>query len=552
MPAWLASLGVGASDIATYLAVIVLPWAFKVVTGPLMDRYKFLPMGRRRPWIIGAQLGLSLAFLALASIERPLEQMSMLMLIGVLINSFAATQDVAVDGMAIDLTPVREQVRLNAFMSFGKAMGWAATAAVSGVLLVTFGLTVTALVASAIAGLVLLVILLTKEREGERILPWTKGEAATLHQPAKPFKEVLTGLNQVLWLRTSALVMIIMGVDGLVIGFGQALMPIAAVNLFGYTPPQWAQLVAMMGLIGAVVALGLGPLIDRFGPKRMLIMTASLVGIHVLLIAQTQHLWQDTLYVRIVLSIWVMMLPVIMVCSLALAMAICSSSISAIQFAIYMSISNLGHAAGSKIYGAVAEQSTYVEIYTLLGIFIITMVSVLIFYQQRRYEVTPQGTRTKPIPQYTIAFGSGDAGFYRSGAMRCPKCRADMDQVVHHDVEVDRCTLCNGIWFDAGEIEQLKLKTKKAAALIDTGDAAAGKQRNTIDDYRCPRCSGTMIKMVDPEQRHIWYEKCSDCHGSFFDAGEFRDLAERTISDFFKGERTISDFFKGMTAPERK
>jgi PAT family beta-lactamase induction signal transducer AmpG len=416
MPAWLASLGVGASDIATYLAVIVLPWAFKVVTGPLMDRYKFLPMGRRRPWIIGAQLGLSLAFLALASIERPLEQMSMLMLIGVLINSFAATQDVAVDGMAIDLTPVREQVRLNAFMSFGKAMGWAATAAVSGVLLVTFGLTVTALVASAIAGLVLLVILLTKEREGERILPWTKGEAATLHQPAKPFKEVLTGLNQVLWLRTSALVMIIMGVDGLVIGFGQALMPIAAVNLFGYTPPQWAQLVAMMGLIGAVVALGLGPLIDRFGPKRMLIMTASLVGIHVLLIAQTQHLWQDTLYVRIVLSIWVMMLPVIMVCSLALAMAICSSSISAIQFAIYMSISNLGHAAGSKIYGAVAEQSTYVEIYTLLGIFIITMVSVLIFYQQRRYEVTPQGTRTKPIPQYTIAFGSGDAGFYRSGA----------------------------------------------------------------------------------------------------------------------------------------
>jgi Zn-finger nucleic acid-binding protein len=51
-----------------------------------------------------------------------------------------------------------------------------------------------------------------------------------------------------------------------------------------------------------------------------------------------------------------------------------------------------------------------------------------------------------------------------------------------------------------------------------------------------------MIKMVDPEQRHIWYEKCSDCHGSFFDAGEFRDLAERTISDFFKG----------MTTPERK
>ena len=48
IPAWLASQGIGAAEIASYLAVIVLPWAFKLVTGPLMDRYEFLPMGRRR------------------------------------------------------------------------------------------------------------------------------------------------------------------------------------------------------------------------------------------------------------------------------------------------------------------------------------------------------------------------------------------------------------------------------------------------------------------------------------------------------------------------
>jgi PAT family beta-lactamase induction signal transducer AmpG len=539
IPAWLASLGVGASDIATFLAVVILPWAFKLVTGPLMDRYEFLPMGRRRPWVIAAQLGLSLSLLALIFVDRPAEQMPALMLIGVLINSFAATQDVAVDGMSIDLTPVREQGRLNAFMSFGKAMGWAATSAVSGVLLVTFGMAVTAIVSSAVAGIVLLVIIFAIERDGERLLPWSKGEAATVHQPGSSFKIVFAALNKVLWSRTSVLVMIIMVFDGLVIGYGQALMPIAAVKLFGYTTPEWGQLVAMMGLIGAVITIGLGPLVDRFGAKSMLILTISVVGVHAFLIAQTQHLWQDTLYVRLMLSIWVMMLPIVMVCSLALAMAICSSSISATQFAIYMSLSNLGYSAGSKVYGTVAEQSTYVETYTLLGIFVITMVSVLFFHRHRHDEATPQGTRQKPTPQYSIVFGSSDAGFYRSGAMRCPKCRADMDQVVQDGVEVDRCMLCNGIWFDAGEIEQLK--TKKAAAAIDTGDAATGKQRNAIDNYRCPRCSGTMIKMVDTEQRHIWYEKCSDCHGSFFDAGEFRDLAERSISDFFKG----------MAAPKR-
>ncbi len=49
IPVWLASQGVSASQIGSYLAVIVLPWAFKLITGPLMDRYEFLPMGRRRP-----------------------------------------------------------------------------------------------------------------------------------------------------------------------------------------------------------------------------------------------------------------------------------------------------------------------------------------------------------------------------------------------------------------------------------------------------------------------------------------------------------------------
>ena len=49
IPAWLAAEGVGPGQIGSYMAVIVLPWVFKLVTGPFMDRYQYLPMGRRRP-----------------------------------------------------------------------------------------------------------------------------------------------------------------------------------------------------------------------------------------------------------------------------------------------------------------------------------------------------------------------------------------------------------------------------------------------------------------------------------------------------------------------
>ncbi len=538
IPAWLASQGATASEVGSYLAVIVLPWVFKLVTGPLMDRYEFLSMGRRRPWVLGAQLGLSLSLLALMLVENPAEQIGLLMLIGVVINSFAATQDVAVDGMSIDLTPVREQGRLNAFMGFGKAVGWAATAAVSGVLLTTVGMQVTAIVASAIAGLVLVLFVFVLENKGERTLPWTPGETASVHQPGNSFRTVFAGINKVLWKRASVIVMGIMLFDGLVAGYGQALMPFAAVNLFGYTTAQWSQLVAVMGLIGAVLALGLGPLIDRFGPKRMLFLTVSLVGLHALLITQTQHLWQDTVYVRVILSVWIMMLPVVMVCVIALAMAICSSTLSATQFAIYMSTANLGFSAGSKIYGMVADQSTYAETWTVLAMFVGALILVLLFHRHGADKAS-SGSGPRRAPTYTVSLAGSEAGLFLSGAMRCPKCRADMEQIDYQGVEIDRCTICNGIWFDAGEVEMLR--NKRAATAIDTGDAGTGKQHNAIDRYRCPRCSGTMVRMVDPRQRHIWYETCSSCNGSFFDAGEFRDLSELSVSDFFRS----------LAAPER-
>ena len=540
IPAWLASQDVSAGEIASYLAVISLPWAFKLLGGPIMDRYGFLPMGRRRPWVIAMQLGLSLSLLALMLVERPAEQIGLLMLIGAVINSFAATQDVAVDGMSIDLTPIREQGRLNASMSFGKAIGWSITAAVSGVVLTTWGLKSTAILAATVAGTSLLAILIVIEREGERVLPWTRGMAATVHRAEVSFRAVFSGLNKVLWVRTSMIVMGIMFMDGFIYGYGQALMPIAAVKLFGYTTAQWSQLVAMMGLIGAVLALSVGPMIDRLGAKRMLLLAVSLLAMHAFLLAQTQHLWQDTTYVRVMLSIWVMMLPVVMVSVIALAMAICSSTISATQFAIYMSVANLGHVAGSKIYGMVAENSSYVQSYTLISVFAVVLIVVLLFHRHHHEETTTSGSGKRAVPKHTIPIGGAESGAFWSGAMRCPKCRADMEQVEYEGTEIDRCTICGGIWFDAGEIDIMR--DEKAAAAIDTGDASKGKQTNMIDRYRCPRCSGSMVRMVDPDQPHIWYETCSSCSGSFLDAGELRDLS--TVS--------IADFFKDLTTPERR
>lgn len=380
LPAWLATKGVSAVQIATFLSIIMLPWAFKLVTGPLMDHFEFLPMGKRRPWVIGAQFGMVVSLLSLMLLEDPVAQIGLLTTIGFIINAFTATQDVAVDGMSIDLVPLEEEGRLNGFMSFGKAIGWAVTSAITGTLLVIYGIQVTGLVCAIGAATIFIYLVLVRERQGERLLPWSAGTASPKNEPPPSFRQVFSDLNHILWLRASLIIMAIMFIDGLVSGYGRALMPMAAVQVFNFTTPQWSNLNAVMGIAGAVVALSLGPLIDRFGAKSLMALTIFLTGIHAFLLAGSQELWENSTYVLVMMSAWILLLPVIMVCALALAMSICSHGESATQFAIYMSVSNLGASAGSMIYGAVAEHTSWAQNYALMGLMVfILLLAILMF-----------------------------------------------------------------------------------------------------------------------------------------------------------------------------
>lgn len=112
--------------------------------------------------------------------------------------------------------------------------------------------------------------------------------------------------------------------------------------------------------------------------------------------------------------------------------------------------------------------------------------------------------------------------------MNCPKCNNRMDTIDFDGIEVDRCQNCKGIWFDVGESDSLG--DRETAGAIDIGDPALGRETNIIDRYRCPRCNGGMMRMVDPKNKEIRYEECTACRGSFFDAGEFADLSGDVVA----------------------
>ncbi len=53
----------------------------------------------------------------------------------------------------------------------------------------------------------------------------------------------------------------------------------------------------------------------------------------------------------------------------------------------------------------------------------------------------------------------------------CPRCNTKMNTIEKHNVTIDVCPFCNGLWLDHGEIDQLnqiankniKSKTKKTS-----------------------------------------------------------------------------------------
>ena len=129
--------------------------------------------------------------------------------------------------------------------------------------------------------------------------------------------------------------------------------------------------------------------------------------------------------------------------------------------------------------------------------------------------------------------------------MLCPVCKYDMIVVEYHDIELDYCTTCQGVWFDYGELELLldspglgQVKPFLDSVLDSPVTDSTEKKR------KCPICNHTMKKAAVGEQSRIVIDICSREHGLWFDGGEVAHLVKHLAGkDSLKpdaGEHVIS------------
>jgi PAT family beta-lactamase induction signal transducer AmpG len=108
IPDWMRDIGVDIRIVGLFTLAQV-PWTFKFLWAPLMDRFVPPKLGRRRGWAIVAQIGLFLAMLALAGVGGHPDTPWIVGAIALAIAFAGATQDIAVDAYAVDVLRTEEQ-----------------------------------------------------------------------------------------------------------------------------------------------------------------------------------------------------------------------------------------------------------------------------------------------------------------------------------------------------------------------------------------------------------------------------------------------------------
>jgi MFS transporter, PAT family, beta-lactamase induction signal transducer AmpG len=95
LKAWMSDEGIDLAVIGLF-TLVGLPYALKFLWAPLLDRYTFSALGRRRGWMLLFQIGLVLAVFGMG-FSQPAANPWMLAFSAFLVTFFSASQDIVVD-----------------------------------------------------------------------------------------------------------------------------------------------------------------------------------------------------------------------------------------------------------------------------------------------------------------------------------------------------------------------------------------------------------------------------------------------------------------------
>lgn len=375
LPAWMAMNNKTPGEIAAFAVAGGLPWSFKFIVAPLMDRYTFLAMGRKRPWVILGQAGLIISCIAMAFIPDPLNNLNLFMLGGFTVSFFGAMQDVATDGMAIDIIPAAQQARANGFMWGAKTIGISTSLAIGTWVLNHYNYKTAILSVACTIGLTMLAPLFFRERQGEKLLPWTSGEAAVESKKLQvnDWGVILKSLYKVFTLKNSLIFTVVIFINQGAFNYFGTLLPIFTVQELHWDNGTYAEYYASAKLMGGLVGMLMGGfLIEKFGRIKMMNIYYLLIIISNVALAFFSGFWASNKFIYAYMILYNILFTFSCIGIFAIAMNCCWKKVSASQFTLYMTLSNLGRLALAALIGPIKDhfswQITLIAFAVMMGV----------------------------------------------------------------------------------------------------------------------------------------------------------------------------------------
>lgn len=351
---FLTKRGASPEAVGAFVAWTGLPWTLQFVWGPLLDRFQGSAMGRRRPWVLGAQLLGVAATLPLIAVRDPVAEMGWIAWIFLIHSVVASVQDTGVDAMAISVAPDRERGRVNACMRGGFLVGMGAGALLTlpmSALGFRFAATLQTLALAAFAALTFLV----RERPGDALLPGGRAARSGAPDgggPGPTGPAIVADLWRGLLSRPSLALFSAVAVAYLSASVFIRTISIHLIRDGGWGDDELSVFTGTVGMLLALAVVGVGGLLsDRIGHRRLLTRVMLAVGAYLIGFAALAPLWGYRPLTRSALAVWYTFDPILSVAAMPALMALCRPGVEGSQFTAYMALVNLCDVAGSYLAG---------------------------------------------------------------------------------------------------------------------------------------------------------------------------------------------------------
>ncbi len=370
---FLIDRGLSNEALGTVMQVAYLPWSFKVFFGPLLDRYRGGRFGRRRPFIVFAEIMMGVPLLALAAVDPG--RLGLVNVVLFVHNTFAALQDVAVDGLAVDILPENETGRANSIMWAGKTVG-VMLGSGGAVLAKHIGWQATFVAMTLPVWALMLVPLLVRERP--------RSEDARLGREGRRL-DVPELLRTLRFLPT---------IGGFVIAFlapaGFALVGVFSTRLYRVDLALSEEALWLLSIVGTpagvVGALVGGALADRIGMHKTIAGSMALIGIVMATFASLPGLWPRYGFLLAYGAALQIAVCSYSASSLKFFMRLTNPAVGATQFTAYMAMTNLCYSFTAKYGGWMADRVGYTRSFFIAAAVQILAIPLLLLCDPRKAE----------------------------------------------------------------------------------------------------------------------------------------------------------------------